>query len=182
MSNQAVANRYAYALFQLAEEKNMIEVVSKELQVMKEVSEAAPDFTKFLRHPKVTVAQKRECIQKGFGQAVSEASLHTFFLLIDRKRIDILIPMINKFQALAYEAQDMAEALVYSAQPLTEQEQQQIATIFAKKVGKSKLVVKNVVNPELIGGIKIRIGDRIYDGSVKAQLERMERQLIAGTR
>ncbi len=65
---------------------------------------------------------------------------------------------------------------------MTEEEQQQIATIFAKKVGKSKLVVKNVVNPELIGGIKIRIGDRIYDGSVKAQLDRMERQLIAGTR
>lgn len=54
--------------------------------------------------------------------------------------------------------------------------------MFAAKIGKAKLVVNNEVNPDLIGGVKIRIGDRIYDGSVKAQLDKLERQLIAGTR
>lgn len=182
MSNQAIANRYADALFQLAKEKNILEDINQELQVAKEVAQSTPEFTQFLMHPKVTNVQKQEFIQKSFGQTLSETSLHMFYLLVDRKRMDILVPMINKFQALAYEAQDKAEALVYSAQPLSEQEQQQIAKVFAEKVGKSQLVVKNVVNPEIIGGIKIRIGDRIYDGSVKAQLDRMERQLIAGTR
>ncbi|MCM3760089.1 F0F1 ATP synthase subunit delta [Alkalihalobacillus oceani] len=182
MSNQIAANRYAQALFQLAQEKNLLETVSSELELVKNVYESTPEFGRFLNHPKVSDAQKQAFIQKSFGKAISETSLHTFYLLIDRKRTDELVPMIKTFQALAYEAQNMAEGLVYSAKPLSEQEIQQIAELFASKVGKAKLVVKNIVNQDLIGGIKVRIGDRIFDGSVKAQLDRIERELSTGTR
>ncbi|NEU30400.1 F0F1 ATP synthase subunit delta [bacterium LRH843] len=181
MSNPLVANRYARALFQLAKEKNVLEGVNNELQLVKEVYESTPSFIQFLIHPKVTNEQKREFIKKGFGENLSEMSLHTLFLLIDRKRIDSLIPMIGEYQRLAYEESGMAEAIVYSAKPLTDKQQEDISGAFSKKLGKSKLVVKNIVNSELLGGIKIRIGDHIYDGTVKAQLDRMKRQLT-GTR
>ena len=182
MSNQIAANRYAQALFELAQEKNILQTVSSELELAKRVYESTPELGRVLNHPKISDAQKREFIQKSFGDAISETSLHTFFLLIDRKRIDILVSMITTFQALAYEAQNMAEAVVYSAKPLTEQDEQQVANVFAGKVGKANLVVKNIVNQDLIGGIKVRIGDRIFDGSVKAQLDRIERELSTGTR
>ncbi len=182
MSNQVVANRYADALFQLAKEKNQLESVANELDLVKEVAESTPQFIRYLTHPKVTSTEKRKFIQTTFGQSLSEMSLHTLFLLIDRKRIDSLILMIKQFQALAYEASGMAEAIVYSAKPLTEEEKQQVALTFAKKVNKGNLVVVNIVNPDLLGGIKVRIGDYIYDGSIQAQLGKLERELIAGTR
>ncbi|WP_088104383.1 F0F1 ATP synthase subunit delta [Halalkalibacter urbisdiaboli] len=182
MSNQAVANRYADALFQLAQEKGILEQVNEELQVVKQVVQTTPAFSQFLGHPKVTTEKKRAFVQESFQQSISETSLNALLLLVDRKRIDILVAMIDKFKALAYEAQNVAEATVYSAQPLSEEEKAQLAELFAKKAGKAKLLVKNIVNSDLLGGLKIRIGDRIYDGSVKAQLERLERQLIAGTR
>ncbi|MDT8860431.1 F0F1 ATP synthase subunit delta [Alkalihalobacillus sp. MEB130] len=181
MSNQAVANRYASALFQLAKEKHDLKKVNEELQTVKTVVETTPELVQFLSHPKVTVAQKQAFIQESF-KGLSDISVHTLLLLIDKKRTDIIVPMINKYKELAYEAQDMAEALVYSTKPLSEKEQDHIAKAFAKKAGKSKLEVKNIVDSELIGGIKIRIGDRIYDGTIKAQLDKLERNLIAGTR
>ncbi|MBP3952789.1 F0F1 ATP synthase subunit delta [Bacillus suaedae] len=182
MSNLTVANRYADALFQVAKEQKTLEQVNDELQLLKTVIESTPEFIQFLVHPKITLEKKRVFIQESFGGALSEASLHTIYLLIERKRTDILVPLINKFKELSYEAQDKAEAIVYSVKPLEASEQAHIVKLFAKKAGKKHLEVKNVVDPELVGGIKIRIGDRIYDGSVKAQLDRMQRQLIAGTR
>ncbi|ARK32745.1 F0F1 ATP synthase subunit delta [Halalkalibacter krulwichiae] len=182
MSNQAVANRYAVALFQLAKEKHDLKKVNEELQVVKTVLETTPEFVSLLSHPKVTNQQKQVFIQEAFSKTLSEITVNTVLLLVERKRVDELVPMINKFKDLAYEAQDLAEAKVYSAKPLSEKEQDHIAKIFAKKVKKSKIEVTNIVDSDLIGGIKIRIGDRIYDGTVKAQLDRIERQLVAGAR
>ncbi|ADC49431.1 ATP synthase delta subunit [Alkalihalophilus pseudofirmus OF4] len=182
MSNQAVANRYAYALFQLAEEKSILSQVVQEMELVKEVVNTTPEFLQLLSHPKVTTEKKRAFIENSFKDSLSETSLHTLLLLVENKRIESLVDMIDSFKEMSYEAQDMAEAVVYSAKPLTSEEQAQIAVIFAKKVNKAKLLVTNVVNKDLLGGLKIRIGDRIYDGSVKSQLDRLERQLIAGTR
>ena len=182
MSSQAVANRYAQALFLAAEEKGNLEQANEELQTVKQIAETTAGFSSFLTHPKVTSEQKSAFIQTSFQEALSETTLNTLLLLIDRKRIDILIPMIDKYKELYYEAKNMAEATVYSAKPLTQAEEDQLAELFARKTGKAKLIVKNEVNANILGGLKIRIGDRIYDGSVKSQLDRMRRQLIAGTR
>ena len=179
MSNITVANRYAEALFQLASEKHDLKKINEELQVVKEVVNTTPELTQLLMHPKVTAKSKQAFIKSSFGQVLSKSTLNTLYLLIERKRMDILIPMIDKFKDLAYSAVDMAEAIVSTPKPLAETEREQIAKIFAKKAGKSKLEIKNVIDPELIGGIKIRIGDHIYDGSVKAQLDQIKRQLIA---
>jgi F-type H+-transporting ATPase subunit delta len=182
MSDQAVANRYASALFELAKEQGQIQKVNEELQAVKEVIEKTPEFIQFLVHPKVTKEQKQTFIEQNFGRVISKTSLHGFLILVDRNRTESLVPMIKKFKELAYAAQNMAEAQVYSAKPLTEKEQEEIAKTFAKKTNKTKLEVSNIVDSDLIGGIKIRIGDRIYDGTVKAQLDRIKRSLVAGTR
>lgn len=182
MSNQVVANRYADALFQLAKEKNQLESVSNDLQLVKQVAESTPQFLQYVSHPKVTNEQKRTFIQQNFEPNVTETTLNTLYLLIERKRIGSLLAMIDQFQKLAYEASGMAEAVVYSAKKLTDEEQQQIAATFAKKLHKAKVVVKNIVNPDLIGGVRIRIGDYIYDGSIQAQLDSLKRELITGTR
>lgn len=179
--NQIVANRYAEALFQVAKEKDIVDQLLNEWQVVRTVAQSTPQLLQILNHPKITSEQKRTFVESAFGQVLSKTSLHTFFLLIDRKRLGSLIPMISSFEQLAYEDQEVAEAIVYSAKPLSEQEQTQISTIFSKRIGKTKLIIKNIVNSELIGGLTIRIGDYIYDGSVKSRLDRIERQLISGT-
>ena len=75
-------------------------------------------------------------------------------------------------------AQGVAEAKVYSTRELTEDERARISTVFSKNVGKQSLRIENIVDPSLLGGIRIQIGNRIYDSSLSTKLDRLKRNLI----
>ena len=80
--------------------------------------------------------------------------------------------------ALSNEAQGIAEAKVYSTRELTEEERTSISTVFAKNVGKQSLSIQNIVDPSIIGGLRVQIGNRIYDSSLSTKLDRLKRNLI----
>lgn len=102
--------------------------------------------------------------------------------MVERGRGENIIAMIDQFKKLAYEEQGMAVAYVYSVKPLSDEYKEVISKEFAKKVGKNTLLIENIIDEDLIGGLKIRIGDRIYDGSIKGQLDRLQRQITAPSR
>ncbi|NSL52083.1 F0F1 ATP synthase subunit delta [Calidifontibacillus erzurumensis] len=177
MSQNAVASRYALALYQLAKEQNLLEQLEQELKVVEQVLNENPKFLTILKHPKVSKDAKKALVKDVFKDA-SQTLVNTILLLIDRKREDLLLEIAEQYFLLANEARGIAEAKVYSVRPLTADEEQALSEVFAKKIGKSELRIKNIVDNSLIGGIKLRIGNTIYDGSVKGKLERIERQLL----
>ncbi|WP_374723646.1 F0F1 ATP synthase subunit delta [Calidifontibacillus erzurumensis] len=177
MSQNAVASRYALALYQLAKEQNLLEQLEQEFKVVEQVLNENPKFLTILKHPKVSKDAKKALVKDVFKDA-SQTLVNTILLLIDRKREDLLLEIAEQYFLLANEARGIAEAKVYSVRPLTADEEQALSEVFAKKIGKSELRIKNIVDNSLIGGIKLRIGNTIYDGSVKGKLERIERQLL----
>ena len=111
---------------------------------------------------------------KGANQLI----LNTLFLMLDKKRIDEVVNLVNEFISYANDAAGIADAKVYSTRLLTVDESQAISTAFAKKIGKTALRIENIIEPSLLGGIRLQIGNIIYDSSVSAKLERLERDLI----
>lgn len=180
MKQDHVAKRYAIAVFELAKENNTIEQTTEELQVVKKVVEDTNVFETFFKHPKVSADQKKELVKASFHGKISDMLLNTLFLLIDKKREGILFKMVEEFMKLTNEVAGIAEAKVYTSKPLTDVEKIAFEATFSKVSGKEKLTINNIVDPELIGGFKVRIGDRIYDGSVLSQLRRIERRMISG--
>lgn len=178
MSKGIVAKRYAVALFQLAKEQNTIDQIENELLVVKEVFTTNKDLIDVLNHPKVTIKAKKSIVKESFA-SLSKQVVNTLFLLVDRHRVDIVTDVVDYFVQNANKARGTEDAIVYSVRPLTENELSSISTSFAKKVGKTSLRLQNVVDKKLLGGVKLRIGNRIYDGSVSGKLERLERQLVA---
>lgn len=178
MSNEIVAKRYAVALFQLAKEQNKLDLIENELIVVKEVFTTNKELLDVLNHPKVTKDKKKEMIGKSFA-SLSQQVVNTLLLLVDRGRINIVEEMVTHFVQSANELRGTEDATVYTVRPLSEEELSSISTSFAKKIGKKSLRLENVVDKALIGGVKLRIGNRIYDGSVSGKLERIERQLVA---
>ncbi|TLS35835.1 F0F1 ATP synthase subunit delta [Pseudalkalibacillus caeni] len=175
---EVVAKRYAEALFDLANENQIVSQIEDELAVVKEVFNKNPQLMEFFRHPKVTTDEKKKVIFTSFGE-LSDTVRNTMLLLADRNRIEITPELIDQYTKLANDQQGVAAAKVYSVNPLSDEEQARISDVFAKRVGKEKLSIENVVDPDLIGGIKVRIGNRIFDGSVSGKLERMKRQLVS---
>jgi F-type H+-transporting ATPase subunit delta len=177
MSNATIANRYAVALFRLAKEKNLLDQVESELRVVKEVYSQNTGLSVVFKSPKLTNEKKKEIIKQAFSGA-SMYVLNTLMILIDRHREDYIEAVADYFIEFANDERGIAEAKVYSTRPLTEAEQQALSATFAAKVGKRSLRIENIVDTNLLGGIKLRIGNRIFDGSLRGKLERLERQLL----
>lgn len=177
MSDTSVAKRYAVALFELAKEQNLLDSIEEELRAVKEVFTTKSELQTFLQHPKVSAEAKRELIAQAFGNLSSQVT-NTLLLMTDRHRTDVISQMAVEFIELANEEKSVAEALVYSVRPLTDSERAAVSSAFAAKVGKRTLRIENIVDRSVLGGIKLRIGNRIFDGSVSGKLERLEKGLL----
>lgn len=178
MSNPVVAERYALALYQVGKEQNLSDKIDEELRVIKKLLIQNPGFIDLLQSPKLSVEEKRNLIKQSFPN-VSVPVINTFMLLADRHREDILIEVAESYIKHLNEERGIAEATVYSVRALTADESKAISSVFAPKVGKQTLNIENIVDPELLGGVKIRIGNRIFDGSLRGKLDRLGRELTS---
>ncbi|WP_044896339.1 F0F1 ATP synthase subunit delta [Bacillus alveayuensis] len=178
MTGGVVAKRYALALFQIAKEKESIDQFAEELRVVKQVFTENSDLLQVLAHPKVSLENKKAMLKEAFASLTTEV-LNTLLLLVENKRINIVNELQDRYVQLANEEQGTEDAKVYSVRPLKDEELKALSEVFAKKIGKQSLRLENIIDQSLIGGIKLRIGNRIYDGSVSGKLERIERELVA---
>jgi F-type H+-transporting ATPase subunit delta len=178
MSNSMVAKRYALALLNIAKETNSLGVIQEELRVVKEVVQYNPELKAILNSSKLSIAKKKEIIKNAFT-SVNVNVLNTLLILIDRHREDQIVNLANEFLELANEEMGIAEAEVYSTRALTDAEREAISTVFAAKIGKKSLKIENIVDSNLLGGVRLRIGNRIYDGSLRGKLDRLERKLLS---
>jgi F-type H+-transporting ATPase subunit delta len=177
MTGSTVAKRYALALFQLANEHQLLNQLEEELRAVKEVVNHNADLKAVLGSPKLPVEKKKEIVKNAFS-SVNTYLLNTLLILIERHREDHITEVAEQFIALANEARGIADAKVYSVRPLSEAEREALSASFAARVGKKSLRIDNIVDTNLLGGIKIRIGNRIFDGSLRGKLDRLERQLL----
>ena len=177
MSEAVVAKRYADALFQLGDEKAILEQLLEELKVVKEVFHVNDSFVIFLKHPRINNEKKKQFLEDVF-QDIQADVLNTMKILVERQRIDIVPSIIDHFIQLYNDAKGIAEATVYSVRELTKAEKGELEASFVKRFNKSKVIIHNVVDPSLIGGMKIRIGNTIYDGSITGKLKRIERNIV----
>lgn len=178
MKHDVIAKRYANALIQIATEKQAIDDFEKELQIIKEVFVHNQELMGFLENPNIELGEKKAMIEKAFS-SFSQEILNMMFLLIDRKREEVMIEIVDMYVELANQVRNIADATVYSVRLLTDEEKRAVTETFAKLCGKGTIRIHNVVDDELLGGIKVRIGNRIFDGSLQGKIARIRRELIA---
>jgi len=175
-SETIVAKRYAKALFAVAKEKSMIERVEEELRAIVEAVGENPDFQNLLLHPNIEAKTKLGMMSAILEGKVSDPVWGMLKLLIERGRESILTSLYNDFIDIADEALGQANATVYTPFALNEKEEREIAEGFGRLTGK-KIRIETVIDPSLLGGIKVRIGDRLYDGSLAGKLARLQKNL-----
>lgn len=176
MSSSIVAKRYAVALFRLAKEHELLDQMENELRVVKDIFENNKDLKVVLSSPKFSNDQKKELIKQSFG-SVHTYVLNTLMILIDRHREGMIGEVAEEFIQLANDDRGIADADVYTVRPLTDAEKEALSSVFAAKVGKKTLRINNIVDSDILGGVKVRIGNRIFDGTLSGKLNRLKRQL-----
>ncbi len=177
MSNSAVAKRYAQALFELAQQKNILAEVGADLNELTKIVKESSDLLTLLNAPKFSIGRKKQMVAEIFAGATPEV-LRAVQLLVEKKRVNEVKLIANAYAELAAKAQGTADATVFSTRALSAEESANISTTFAKLVGKQSLNITNEIDPSLLGGIRVQIGNHIYDSSVANKLERLKRELI----
>ncbi|BFH65605.1 MULTISPECIES: F0F1 ATP synthase subunit delta [Paenibacillus] len=173
MSRETLAaKRYAKALFEVAAQQQKTLEVEQELKSVVEALQS-DDVQKFISAPNISVSVKVDVLKKALQGKVSQPVVNTIELLIERGRADLLSDLLDSYIRIEGESLGIADATVYSTYPLSEQEREIVAAQFGVLANK-KIRVNNVVDKSLLGGIKVMIGDKLYDGSLAGKLERLE--------
>ncbi len=176
MLKGALARRYAQALFELAVEMTVLDQIDGELRDLAKLISENDELKYLLNHPSIEVEAKKETLGKILDKSVSQVSRHFLFLLIDRRRQDLLSLIQREFSCLANEAQNIVEAKVTSATSLTANQEVKLKDVIAKLTGKNVQLTASV-DSDLIGGAKLQIGDRVMDGSIATALYKMREEL-----
>lgn len=175
---ELVAKRYGTAMFELAVETNQVDATREQLAWIKDVLTSQEEFTMLLNHPKVSMANKIKMVEDTFGEHVSKDIIGLLVIVIHKGRGHHLFNIIEYCLEEIDHYNGIAKAYVESAQALSEA---QVGAIKDKLEAstKKKVIMHMSVNEDLIGGLVIRIGDRIVDNSIKGKMAAITKDLYA---
>lgn len=173
-----IAKRYAQGLFAVAKENNLLEDVKLELGRTSSELAKNKDLIKILTHPKIRLSEKRTILNKLLGAQISKVSQAFLNLLLEKRRLEIISFISLEFSSLLDTYQGVARIEAKTAVPLREEEKVKLKKELEKRLSK-KTLLKTVVDKELLGGVWIKVDDRVIDGSVKGYLKRLKEELIS---
>ncbi len=177
LANQ-LASKYAQAIYELAAEKNMLDKVGEQLLLVESTISSHSDLATLLYHPQILPAAKKETITKIFSQDLDDFVHKFLLLLVDKRRETILPDIIQEYVMLANETRNIAEAEVTTAMPLAEDEYTALRNKLSQVTGKN-MVLKTRVDERILGGVIVKIGDKLIDGSIVRQIQRMQTALLS---
>jgi len=178
MIESKVARKYAQALFRTAKGMGEVKRISEDLKALSDLLKKNPLLKNFLESPRVLEKDKKQLLSSTFKPLLSEALFPFLMLVVSKHRIQYLLPMAEEFQRLVKEAQGIVEARLLTARSIDQTLVDEIRQELEKNTGK-KVEIGLQVEPELLGGIVIILGDKIIDRSIRYQLNQLKEQMSA---
>jgi F-type H+-transporting ATPase subunit delta len=173
-----VESQYAEALIEIAAEHDLLDIYSNQLGLIVELYENEPDFRDFLTNPVIKIGLKKDLVSKAFGDIINSSLVNFMFLLIDKKRLDLLPSILTEFRRKADKIKKVLQIEIYSAHPLDDCQIDRIKNIYKKENAALSVHAELKLDPSLIGGVLIKIGDKIIDSSIKGRLEQLNASVM----
>jgi F-type H+-transporting ATPase subunit delta len=176
MSEVTVALRYAKALIDLAQEQNALDKVKDDMNLFLQTLKANPELKAVLSNPIVSQDKKVNILADVFGTKVNKVTILFFNIMVNKGRGEVLYTTAQEFIGLYDIKNNITNAKVISAAPLSEANKKKMLDDVQQAVGGTvKLEAK--VDPSLIGGFVLTIGDRQVDTSIASSLKRLKKDL-----
>ncbi|MFQ5510250.1 MAG: ATP synthase F1 subunit delta [Candidatus Krumholzibacteriia bacterium] len=175
---RGVANRYSTALFNAALDAGVAGEVRDELLGFKDVLSASPEFRSFLLSPQVLTEHKRDIVNSTIGKKGSPLFARFVLLLLDKKRFFFIDEIADSYIEIYERHEGILKVEVVTAVPLDASMEKKVVAKLEKETGK-KIRITPVTDPEIIGGMILMMEDKIIDGSIRFQLEKLRRDLGA---
>jgi F-type H+-transporting ATPase subunit delta len=173
---ETVARRYADAAFEIGKADGTLDVWERDLVTLREALRDE-GLRNLVEHPAVSYADKEKVLRR-VASGVAEDPLRLALLMVRRGRPGAIDAMVERFGELLRRERGVSLAEVRTAQALDDEQRDAIAERLRALTG-DRIELREVVDDSLIGGVSVRIGDRLYDASVRSRLERLRARLTA---
>ena len=177
MQESAVALKYARALFDSAVEEGKVDETAADVASVAALKKEDPTFLDFLVSPEVLTEHKLEFIDAVFAPRLIPLVANFLRLLVNKARINFLEEMCEEFERLAEEHKGKLRAQVLTAVPLEQDQEAKLKDRLNRITGKEILLEKRV-DPQILGGMVVHLGNKILDGSLRHDLKRLRERLL----
>lgn len=172
-----VSKTYGDALFAVALEENRMDEFFEAVKVVADVMRANDEFGKLMNHPKIMKEDKVKIVEETFGGKVPKEIVGIMTLLVSKGRADSMLSVFDYFIDLVKEEKKIGKADVVTAIPLDEKQKSKVEAKLLETTSYKSFEMNYSVDTSIIGGMIIRIGDRVVDSSIKTKLFELTREL-----
>lgn len=172
-----IGDRYAESLFDLAKEENKVTQYLDDIKLVGEVLGSDPQIVQFFNHVLIENEKKIQLLDQSFKGNVDQYVLNFLKLLVQSRRIRYIDDIVKSYIKLSNQYLGIEEGMIYTPYELTDQQIQDIEKAISKKENK-KVTLKVSIDSSLLGGIKVQIANRIYDGTIKNKVEMLKKELL----
>lgn len=173
-----VSKTYGEALFDLAVEEEQLDVIEEEVRLLLATCDENEDLIKLLNHPKITREEKVKVVETVFKDRLSQTMVGFLVLVVEKGRNDELESILKYFLERVREYKNIGVAKVTSAVPLSEEQKKTVEQRLLETTKYVSFEMDYAVDESLIGGLVIRIGDRVVDSSIRTRIDSMAKTLM----
>ncbi|MFP4008115.1 MAG: ATP synthase F1 subunit delta [Spirulinaceae cyanobacterium] len=177
----AVAEPYAQALMSIAQSKDMTNQFGEIFRSLEALMEESPELREFILNPVVEPEDKKAILRRILGDDAPVELTHFVMLLVDKRRIIFLSAIAQQYLERLRELNHTVLAEVRSAKELSEDQQQAIRDRVKAMTDAREVELKTQVDPNLLGGVTIKVGSQVVDASLRGQLRRIGMRLGQST-
>lgn len=179
MSDVIIARRYAQALKEEADGLGIIDKVDDDVALIRESLNASRELLRFFESPVISREKKASVVSDLFGERVEKTTLQFLLLMVEKRREYALPEVMRAYMALRDEQRGVVNVSVRAARAMGEEEEKELIATIEGMIQKS-VRLESSVDESLMGGLVVRIGDTVYDGSFSNQLQSLRERLETG--
>lgn len=172
----SVARRYSAALFEVAKKRGEVDAVAANLKEVADTVRGSRELMSVMHHPLLTLDKKKSILRQVFGGQIRPDVEKFMFLVVQKDRAVMLPQIVHEFDRMVDEFRGQADAEAVTAVALSAEQTADLEAALQRRFN-VKVRLKTRVDPDILGGLQVRVGDKLLDATVKTKLERMSEQL-----
>lgn len=175
--SQAVARVYAQALSDLGEDEGNLPRIADDLHALRELYETDANFREFFGSPRLDPPKKKRALHELLGERIDRPAMGLLHVLIDKRRETLLDNIAAEFDRYRDLREGRQHVYVTAARPLGEDQLDEIRTRLEKATGQ-QILIHQKIDPRVVGGLRIKLGDKVIDGTVRRRLQQLRQTLV----
>lgn len=180
MANNKINLRYATALYELAEERGQVEQTFNDVQLIAETCRSNKDLRLLFKSPVIFTEKKLKIISEIFKDKIGKITMGFMEVLTKKRREEHLEGIANSFISIYREAKNIKVAEVTTAVKLDDEQRLQLMNILTKQT-KSEIILEEIIDPSIVGGVIVRIEGVKFDDSVKSKIQALKQEFNVNT-